>query len=213
MVFFFAQLGRDPYFRKEKMKTMNWKFALLLMSLWVTLAACQDASANGEVLPETEPQAIETLYPNPANLDSPSAIDGWIRKIEAEEEELEMSGPYTIVRLQGNYEVSAAIAGGEIIRLHARLPGGLADHWYYLTQNYGVAALREEGRTREGEYYQEWFYYSPDDQLLLAKHRRAKSPEQLTEKPWRRLESGEKKDFRFNFKEVEVSALGFVSGK
>jgi hypothetical protein len=193
---------------------MNWKTAIHVMGLWLVLAACQsDSTAGGEILPETEPVAIETLYPDPATLDSPAAIDGWVQQIGAEEDELEKSGPYTIARLQGNYEVSAAIAGGEIIRLHARLPGGLADHWYYLNQNYQVSALREQGRTREGTYYQEWFYYGPDKKLLLAKHRRARSQEQLAGKPWRRFSPQTEDDFRFNYGKVEISALGFVSGK
>jgi len=87
---------------------------------------------------------VTANYPDLSFLRGPAEIDAWVNYVNAHIQQYEQKGPYTIVRLDGNYEVTAFLAEGEIILLHCFTPGGLGQQWYYLNQ-YIVPTLRELG--------------------------------------------------------------------
>ncbi len=197
----------------SKSLSMNTRLYIAYFALFVLLflGSCQsDSRGPGlEALPE---EPVEHLYPGRTFLQTPALINGWVRQVNSEMEEFENKGPYTIARAEGNYEVTAMLAGGEIILLHTVTPGSLTQQWYYLNE-YLVPTLREKGSTLDGEHFERCFFYFGPDQLLEAKERRAGSEAALQEARWYDYQPAAPDDFRLNPKTVRQSALDFVAGK
>ncbi len=192
---------------------MNTRFSITycVLLFFLLLGSCQtDPRGPGlETLPE---EPVEHIYPGRTFLQTPALINGWVRQVNSEMDEFEKKGPYTIARADGNYEVTAMLAGGEIILLHTVTPGSLTQQWYYLNE-YLVPTLREKGSTLDGEQFERCFFYFGPDQFLEAKERRAASDAALQEAHWYDYEPADPDDFRLDARAVRQSALDFVAGK
>ena len=176
------------------------------------LFSCQSGDGRGVGL-ETPPETpVEELYPPKDFLQSPSQIDGWVSYVNSKVSEFEQKGPVTIERQDGNYEVSAALAGGEIIMLYVVKPGGRVQQWYYLNQ-YLLPTLREKGRTPDGEHYERRLYYYGPERYLGGRERRAESAKDLETALWYKFIPEEADKGLLDVEAVRRSALDFVNGR
>jgi len=181
-----------------------------LLTLLILGACRPDTGGTGlAALPE---EPVEHIYPGRNFLQTPALINGWVRQVNSEMDEFEKKGPYTISRPEGNYEVTALLAGGEIIILHTVTPGSLTQQWYYLNE-YLVPTLREKGRTPDGIHFERCFFYAGPDRFLDGKERRAETESALQEARWYDYETSDAADFRQDASAVRQSALNFVAGK
>ncbi len=186
-------------------------FAILLFTL-AGLYACQpDPGAGRErITPET-PVEVNNLYPEPAVLYSPPVIRGWVQYVNSKLEEFEKKGAYTITRDDGNYEVTAWIAGGEIIRLYVLKPSTRVQQWFYLNR-YLIPMLREVGPVGDtGDFYERIYYYTGTDSLIHARERRAETAGELSDADWYRYEP--QGELAADPKALRRSAIKFIQGQ
>ena len=155
---------------------------------------------------------VTEIFPGMDFLSKPAAIDAWVRFVHSRQDQFEQKGPYTIVRVGGNYETTAYLFGGEIVHVYYVMPGGLSQRWVYL-HHYEMPTMRELGRDGKGRYFERRFYYEPGNRLLAARERWANSGDELPAKPWRQYRPESEKDIRVQPEAMRQDVLKLIAGK
>lgn len=186
--------------------------------------SCGSSSANQEIAQTAEEPLARTLPPDLAaiwvaaeEVSTPEQIDSWANGLNdlRADNQMEIKGPYTIIRDGKGYEVTASLVGGEIVMLYAQVGDGSEQYWYYLNE-YDVSTLREMGRTFDGTHYERRFYYTigaEGKRLLKAVERRAAQQSELTSEDYVLYQPAEENDFRLDPLAVRNSAISFIQGK